>query len=150
MLRLIDKNWMNFKNNNLVLANQDHSKATYYPKRTLNDSYISLEDDIFCVERFIRAVSKPFGGAKLVNYETKKEIIIHRASIFDFNEFHFETSSNGTVVHKFQSSKFLLKLKGGLLLVHEFEGLVNLGDIFDRSLNSFQRFSRNSFGRFDV
>ena len=150
MLKLIDKNWNNLVSGKFDLIDQDHTKATYYPKRTPKDSYISLEDDIFSIERFIRAVSEPFGGAKLINECNSEEVIIHRASVFDFTEFYFENADNGKIVHVFQNEKFLLKLKGGILIVHQYEGVINVGDTFTKKINSFERFLKNTFGRYDL
>jgi methionyl-tRNA formyltransferase len=49
--------------NNLTRMPQDHSKATYYPKRTPEDGEINLKDDPEYIERLIRAAGRPYPGA---------------------------------------------------------------------------------------
>jgi methionyl-tRNA formyltransferase len=67
------------KSGNSPRIPQDHSKATYFPKRTLNDNEINLDDDVSLIMRKIRAFSTPYRGAYIsVN---NARLIIWNASI---------------------------------------------------------------------
>lgn len=55
---------------------QDESKATYFPKRTLQDNQITMFDSIEMIDRKIRAFSKPYLGAFIKR--NGKKLIIER------------------------------------------------------------------------
>jgi methionyl-tRNA formyltransferase len=58
---------------------QDHSKATYFPKRTLEDNEINFDDDLSLIMRKVRAFSTPYRGAFfLINGE---RLIVWKASV---------------------------------------------------------------------
>ena len=71
---------------NAFCSLQKKTKPTYYPKRNPEDSQIDWSNNITEIERFIRAVSKPFNGA--FSYLKSNLIIIYSAQVFDYLEFN--------------------------------------------------------------
>ncbi len=124
---------------------------SFYPKRVPKDGAIDWRDDIFNIEKLIRAVTNPFYGA--FSYLNGAEIIIYRSSIFytDIEQHPFKASSLGEVVDIFPNNKFLVRCSGGVLLVHEYKGdRPSAGNIFDEIEGTLNSFKRNSYGFFDI
>ena len=150
MKHLIDTHLLSLTEGDFTLSPQMDIDPTYYPKRTSEDSLIDWQDDIFNVERLIRAVTKPFNGAYSFINETK--IVIYRAAIFDLNEFGYTNTFPGTVVEVFPNGKFIIKGLGGLLLVHEYEydSAVEMGQILTIGNEQKNYFPRNPYGSHDL
>lgn len=149
MKYLIQKNIDNLIQKNFNLTKQPNTTPTYYPKRTESDSIIDWNDDIFNIERLIRAVTKPFNGA--YSFIGTGKVIIYKAAIFDFQDFGFENVLPGQILEIYDNGKFLVKAYGGILLVHEFVSEIEIksGDVF--SSNNTQRiFKRNKYGFHDL
>ena len=63
MCFLIQKNLNGLLDGTIKTKQQkDNPRETYYPKRNPEDGKIDWKDDIFNIERLIRAVSPPFYG----------------------------------------------------------------------------------------
>ena len=60
---LIEKNLDSLLGKDFHLKKQKNISPTYYPKRTPDDSLIDWNSNINDLDRFIRAVTKPFNGA---------------------------------------------------------------------------------------
>lgn len=151
MKYLIERNIDGLVRNDFKLTKQDDSiTPTYYPKRTPDDGLIDWAQDVSVVERFVRAVTRPFGGA-FTFFENKK-IAIWDAQVFDLNDFGYENQPVGSVVAVFESGKFLVKCFGGLLLVNAYDAdfPVQKGICFDNGGLSVKYFDRNPLGFFDV
>ena len=105
---------------------------------------------VYELDRFIRAVTKPFNGAfSFIN----EKVIIYDSQVFDSSEYGYEDRKIGEVVVVFPNKKFLVKCHGGLLLVNNYEiknGIIKIGDIFNNKDYSVNYFPRNKFGYFDV
>lgn len=126
-------------------------KSTFYPKRSPIDGLIDWRDDIENIARLVRAVSKPFSGA--ITYLDKKILKIYRSEIFytDLESHPYHDKKFGQVCDIFPSNKFIVRCSGGVLLIHEYEGVdLNKDDIFDRSESPFRNFRRNVYGFFDT
>ena len=124
---------------------------SFYPKRAPADGSIDWRDDIYNIERLIRAVTKPFDGAFSVM--NGKKLVIERASIFytDIETHPFINSKFGSVVDVFSNKKFLVRCSGGVIIVHSYEGASPTeGDFFELSDSPFKKFKRNEYGFFDV
>lgn len=63
---------------------QDHTKATYFPRRTPEDGLIDWSWDIRRIKNFIRAQTKPYPGAYTII--DGRKIIIWDADITEVNE----------------------------------------------------------------
>ncbi len=151
MKYLIERNIDGLVRNDFKLTKQDDSiTPTYYPKRTPDDGLIDWAQDVSVVERFVRAVTRPFGGA-FTFFENKK-IAIWDAQVFDLNDFGYENQPAGSVVAVFESGKFLVKCFGGLLLANAYDAdfTVQKGMCFDNGGLSVKYFDRNPLGFFDV
>jgi len=150
MMHLIEKNINGLLSGNFKLMDQPSLIPTYYPKRKESDSLIDWNDDIVNIEHFIRAVTKPFNGA--YSFIGNNKVIIYRASIFDFQEFGFDNVLPGEVVILFNNGKFLIKLFGGLLLVHEYETKmkIKIGDLFSNGNETKNIFQKNKYGFHDL
>ncbi len=151
MKHLVERNIDALLRGDLPLRPQDNSiRPTYYPKRSPDDGLIDLGLDVHALDRFIRAVTKPFSGAFLFHHG--RRITIYDAQVFDVNEFGFDDLAPGTVAAMLGEHKFLLKCIGGLLLVNVWEGDLHLegGMVFGLEGRSVKRFPRNRSGYHDV
>lgn len=112
--------------NNYKLIKQI-GEPSYYPKRTPDDGKISWRKDVFEINNFIRALTKPYPGA--FTYINNKRINIWKSQVFD-TRISYYGCSIGEVVELFENNNFIVNCNSGLLLITEYEGVVNLGDIF--------------------
>ncbi len=153
MVSLIRLNWNRLKTGKFNLIPQKaHIKPTYYPKRNPRHNQIDFSEDILGIERLIRAVAPPFGGA-YAYLDNGEKIIINRATIFDINDFYFQGMDEGVVVMVWPTGKFLVKCLGGLLLVHDYKSVseVHQGHMFIQlAEDPIEGFARNRFGFFDM
>lgn len=152
MKTLILKNITELTSGKLSLTKQKDKGATYYPKRSPGDSIINWERDIFQIEAFIRAVTKPFNGA--FSYIKDKKIILWRASVFetDIVDYGYRNDKKGTILEIFPSGKFLIRCRGGILLVHEFEtaAKLNIDQVIESDIKKAKHFKLNEFGYHDL
>lgn len=125
-------------------------EPSYYPKRTPEDGLIDWNQDVCVIERFIRAVTRPFDGA--FTFVGDQELRIWRAQVFDLNDFGYENLEAGTVAAVFERGKFLVKCYGGLLLVQEHDAGFSLEKSmkFGNHTREIKHFERNAQGFFDV
>ena len=152
MKRLILCNLDKLLQGNFSLVKQRSIEPTYYPKRSPDDSCIDWQNDIFQIEALIRAVTKPFNGA--FTFIDNKKLCIWRASIFetDIVDYGYRHNTWGEVVEKFPHNKFLVKCRGGLLLVHEFECNIEIaaGKTLYSPEDMIKSFKLNKFGFHDI
>jgi methionyl-tRNA formyltransferase len=152
MKTLILKNMDALLTGKINLKKQRQLQPTYYPKRTPKDSLIDWRQDIFQIESFIRAVTKPFNGS--FSYIENRKVTIWRASIFetDLVNYGYTEERWGTIVEVFPNGKFLVKCRGGLLIIHEFETEVNIekGMILVSPVEQIRHFQLNEYGYHDL
>lgn len=151
MKYLIERNIENLAANKFQTYPQDASIApTYYPKRSPADSLIDWNQDVAYLERFVRAVTRPFNGA--FTFAENEKVVILDAQVFDLSDFGFEKWKAGTVVAVFENGKFLVKCLGGLLLVNAFEAEIALerGMQFHNNGLEIKHFERSPLGYFDL
>ena len=134
-----------------ILPQATEDGESFYPKRMPSDGIIDWRDDIYNIEKLIRAVTKPFSGA--FSYLEGEKIFIERGSIFytDLEKHPFINSTFGEILDVFPNNKFLVRCSGGVLIVHEHKGKPPIsGKIFDISDSKIKRFKRNDYGFFDL
>lgn len=150
MKYLIEMNMEKLTNNKLNLRKQLDITPSYYPKRSPDDSLIDWDKDVCFIERFIRAVTKPFNGA--FSFINAKRIVIYKAQLFDSHDFGYEHEENGKIVEVLTPESFLVKCFGGLLLVTEFtfKGVVKKNMKFDNNGMTITNFQVNKFGYYDI
>ncbi len=151
MKYLVERNIRKLMENDFALTAQDATiQPTYYPKRTPEDSLIDWTQDVYLIERFIRAVTRPFNGA--FSFIAGQKIVLLDAQVFDAHDFGFEKLAAGEIAAVFESGKFLVRCYGGLLLVNAFETPFPLkpGMHFDNNGLEVKIFARNKQGYFDV
>lgn len=151
MKYLIERNIENLATNKFKTYPQDTSiEPTYYPKRSPADSLIDWNQDVAYLERFVRAVTRPFNGA--FTFVENQKVTILDAQVFDLSDFGFEKWKAGTVVAAFENGKFLVKCFGGLLLVNAFEAEIALerGMQFHNNGLEIKHFERSPLGYFDL
>jgi methionyl-tRNA formyltransferase len=68
---------------NLVLREQDDSRATLWPGRTPEDGVIDLSASVSAADCLIRATTRPYPGAFF--YENDKKVIVWRAEIVAYH-----------------------------------------------------------------
>lgn len=101
-----------------VPQKQNHDDATYLLKRSPDDGVIDWNDEGEHIQRFIRAVSKPYPGAFSL-YEGKQKVIFWKADFIKTNKYY---GFNGQIVSK--TDKYIeILCKNGLLRVFEYENL---------------------------
>ncbi|MBK6620302.1 MAG: hypothetical protein IPG32_05265 [Saprospirales bacterium] len=148
---LIERNIERLVHDDFTTTPQDTSIVpTYYPKRNPSDSLIDWSMDVHALERFIRAVTRPFNGA--FTYAGEQPVVIYDAQVFDLNEFGYSALAPGTVAAVFENGKFLVKCFGGLLLVNacETKAEIRRGLQFHHNGQSINYFRRNELGYFDL
>ena len=151
MKYLIEKNVHNLMDNSFLLTKQRTDiSPTYYPKRNPADSLLDWKQDIVAIERFIRAVTRPFNGA--FTFVNNLKVIIWDAQIFDTSDFGYTNEVEAMIIAVFPGGKFLVKCFGGLLLVNEYDSDAPIaeGSVFDNGGHSLNYFDRNQFGFFDL
>ncbi len=151
MKLLINNNLERLLIGSVKLKAQKNITATFYPKRSPEDSLIDWNSDIFQIDAFIRAVTQPFNGA--FSFIDRCKLIIWRASIFetDIVDFGYRKIKWGTIVEVFPSGDFLIYCKGGLLLVHSYSFKNSIKPL-DRFKNDLRKryFKLNNFGNYDL
>lgn len=151
MKYLIERNIERLAHNNFTLTAQDNSvQPTYYPKREPSDGLIDWGQDVHVIERFVRAVTRPFDGA--FTFVDNRKITLWDAQVLDVHDFGYERWPAGTIVAVFESGKFLVKCFGGVLLVNTFETAFTPrpGMRFGNNGHAIRQFERNPLGFFDV
>jgi len=154
MVAMIKRNAARFASNDLEYQVQDNNLTpTYYPKRTPDDSLIDWTAPIDNIERFIRAVAPPFNGAFTFHCDTRISIL--RAAIFELDNgsLGFQDADWGEIVEVFDNGKFLVKVPGGILIVHEHaaEGFApNPGMVLNNGAMTLKHFFRNTHGGHDL
>lgn len=93
-------------------------EPTYYPKRTPEDGIIDWSKDVFEIYNFIRAQTKPFPGA--FSFLEGKKITLWKAQPFD-TRIEFPGAQNGEITEVFLNGQFIIRCKGGSLLVTDWE-----------------------------
>lgn len=152
MKYLIERNIEALVRNNFRLTKQDDTlEPTYYPKRSPQDSLIDWDQEVYALERFIRAVTRPFSGA-FTFLEGGHKVSIWDAQAFDVHDFGYDACKAGTVAAVFESGKFLVKCFGGLLLVNDYDAPVAIerGMPFHNGGLEVRSFDRNRLGFFDL
>ncbi|SMO35951.1 methionyl-tRNA formyltransferase [Solitalea koreensis] len=150
MKYLIEKNLAKLLKNEQLLHKQPAIIPTYYPKRNPDDSLIEWDRDLYYIERFIRAVTKPFNGA--FSFLNGEKMVIFQSQPFDVHEFGYDNEEPGTIVEVLTNEAFLVKCFGGLLLVTDFvfKGLLKRGMRFGNNGTIVTDFQLNKFGFYDI
>ncbi len=151
MKYLITKNMQNLISGDFTVTDQrEDLKPTYYPRRYPSNSLIDWSQDVQDIERFVRAVTKPFNGA--YSFIGDSRIVIWRSQVFDYHEFGFEKEREGTVIEVFDKDNFLVKCFGGLLLVtaYDCDVEVGVGSTFHNGDDEIMHFDRNVHGYHDL
>ena len=153
MCDLISKNLKNISKIKQNLIDQKKIGESFYPKRTPQDSIIDWKDDIYNIDKLIRAVTIPFSGA--ISYINKKPVYIYEASIFytDIENHIYMNENFGKIVEVFLNDKFLVRCSGGVLLVNKYKckkKIIKKTINFDNSKQNLRRFKRNNYGFFDI
>ena len=109
-----------YNNNNIKLFSQkDNIEETFFPKRSPKDGKIDLSLGVRDTYNLIRGVTKPFPGAFLMCDDMK--VTIWNAVPFD-NQLDFSDYKVGEIIKFVEgTSKFILKLVDGTLLVNDYE-----------------------------
>lgn len=152
MKQLILRSCPAFSSGSLKLYPQSSERPTYYPKRTPENALIDWSQDVYSIDRFVRAQTKPFPGAYTFG-PSGFRLIIWEAAPFDTVDFFQPYDSVvGEVMDVFPGGKFLVNCEGGLLLVHEYtsEASIVKGMILGEGKEELKTFPRNKHGNFDL
>ena len=152
MKHLIRKNIEKLNKGNFELRPQKDVKPTFYPKRSPEDSIIDWRQDIFQIDAHIRAVTRPFNGA--FTFCSKEKVSIYRADIFetDLVDYGYMRKTIGEVVEVFPNGKFIVRCRGGLLLIHDYEAACDIGvsTLLHSPVDLIKQFQRNTSGYYDI
>jgi len=102
---LIAQVYPNLLKNNIVLKKQDENQATYWEGRTPQDGLLKEEMSIVDAERLVRATTRPYPGAFILN--GKEKIIFWKA--------HIHSKDISLISNPY------IKLKDGVLVADEWE-----------------------------
>tara|TARA_B110001454_G_scaffold218234_1_gene245675 strand:+ start:3503 stop:4414 length:912 start_codon:yes stop_codon:yes gene_type:complete len=105
---------------------------SFYPKRNPDDGIIYWSNTVFQIYNFIRALTKPYPGA--FAYNENKKIYFWKSQPFD-TRIIFSHAKKGEVVEKFSTGDFVVNCKSGLLLITDYDGEVNIGDVLSSEIN---------------
>ena len=100
-------------------------EPSYYEKRTPDDGLIDWSKSVHEIYNFVRALTRPYPGA--FTFLNGQRLNIWKSQPFD-SKIKYE-SKNGQIVEKFSTGDFIVNCKDGLLLITDYEGKVNIGDI---------------------
>lgn len=150
MRYLIRKNIDSIAAGTFTLKRQPETEPTYYPKRTPADSVIDWNNDVFSIERFIRAVAPPFGGA--FTFLGSEKFTITGSQVFDVVDFGYEDGPVGTIVDILGGDRLLVRAHSGLLLVRSYSCAAKpkKGDVFHNNNLEIRTFPTNKFGNYDL
>ncbi len=118
--RVIDSVIDDIYNNTLIKKKQDHSKATFFPKRTPDDGIINWNWKMKKIKNWVRAQSYPYPGA--FSYINGDKIIIDKVSLLKIN--NKENLENGTVV-KYDNS-LIVKVSDGFLYLNKIRNNIKI------------------------
>ena len=104
-----------------------NGEPTFYPKRSPDDGLIDWSKTTIDIYNFVRALTKPYPGA--FTYQNKNRINIWNSQPFDTKIMY--DFPIGKVVEKFSTGDFVVKCKDGLLLVTNYDGEVDVGDLLN-------------------
>ena len=150
MKYLIFKNISALLSGDFILKPQQKITPTYYPKRNPEDSQIDWSMKIDHIDRLIRAVTKPFNGA--FSFIKSNKVIIYSAQLFKYSNPEYKKFKYGTIVEILSKTKFLVRCKGGLLIVNDFHCRIKFskGDILKTKYEDLKIFKKNSNGFYDT
>ena len=100
-------------------------EPSYYEKRTPDDGLIDWSKSVHEIYNFVRALTRPYPGA--FTFLNGQRLNIWKSQPFD-SKIKYE-SKNSQIVEKFSTGDFIVNCKDGLLLITDYEGKVNVGDI---------------------
>jgi methionyl-tRNA formyltransferase len=100
------------------MAPQNESEAEYFPQRLPEDGWIDWNAPTEQVLNFVRALTKPYPGARTRIGDNS--IRIWRATPFDM-EFNLTTFSAGEIVKVFSLGDFLVRTRDGFVLAREYD-----------------------------
>jgi len=117
--KMLERNLARLESAKLELLPQKGTPS-YYSKRSAEDGEIKFETmDVWSIYNLIRAVTRPYPGAFINNFEKNERCIIWKARVLD-TRITYPGAEYGKIVETF-GTKFVLNCLGGLLLVEEYE-----------------------------
>ena len=122
----------NLKAGNFKRTPQDHSQATYCPRRTPDMGYIPWHESAESIDRTVRALTKPYPGA--FSWHRLRKIFIWQARPVTPQEHHPDLvyQRAGTVVWVSENgARQWVACGGGLLEIYLPVGRMKVGDRFD-------------------
>ena len=103
-------------------------KATYYPKRTVEDGRIDWTKSVYDIHNFVRALTKPYPGA--FTFLDGQRVNIWKAQPFD-TRIAYPIAVEGEIVEVFSTGDFLVNCNSGLLLVTQYDHTGQVGQVFE-------------------
>jgi len=109
----------------IIATKQDHSRATYYPKRTPKDGIIDWKKTTKEIYNLVRAVTKPYPGA----FTPNDHIMIWETQPFD-SRIPYPNTQPGEVIEVFNDGSFIVKTIDSTLYVTEYDSKksIKVGD----------------------
>lgn len=115
---LIDEVIQNINAGALTFAEQDESRATYFPKRTPDDGEIDFNWQRERVYNWVRAMAPPeYPGAFF--YDGKSKVVVQKASFSDLG--FAPGTQNGAVILKDETA-YVVKTPNGCVVLQKFDG----------------------------
>ena len=112
--------------------NPQGKDPSFYVKRNADDGMINWSSTVSEIYNFIRALTKPYPGA--FTYNKNKKIYFWKSQPFD-TRIIFPNAKKGEIVEKFSTGDFVVNCNSGLLLITEYDGDVDIGDILSSKMS---------------
>ena len=148
MSYLIKKNIIKIISNKKLKNQSTKTKATYYPKREPEDSYLNFNENLIDILNLIKASTIPFHGAYC--FINNKKMFIYEGQKFEDKNFSpYNSFSISTVVDILDKKRFIVKCNDGFILINKYiyDGFLNINDKFEYQKK--RKFKKNSDGTFD-
>ncbi len=118
---------------NLLRKPQDHSKASYLPRRRPEDGIIDWALDAFAIYNWVRGLTRPFPGA--FTFLKGRKLLVWRAQIADYME---TTEPSGKII--------LIDERG--ILAATSKGHIYLSEVQFENQSGIAELSGKDFGQF--
>ena len=141
MISLVNAHIQEILNGTVRLISQDHSKVSFYPKRSSEDGLINWDLSAHDIYNLVRGVTRPFPGA--FSFINNNKITIWRAYPFD-TILSWDNKKVGQVCMIFDNGDFIVQTGDITLIVVDYcltdsKHVIQEGDILDNNGLSFKQ-----------
>lgn len=143
MISLVNAHLQEILHGTVKLISQDHSKASFYPKRSAEDGLINWDLSAHDIHNLVRGVTRPFPGA--FSFINNNKITIWRAYPFD-SILSWDNIKSGQICMIFDNGDFIVQTGDITLIVVDYcisdnKYVIQEGDVFHNNGFSIKQWS---------